>query len=73
MRIHVVPAHARTIQVDGVTYSREIFKHFADSARLGTLFRFVAKEGEDVTAELVQELPLSERAVFESARLRLAA
>jgi hypothetical protein len=59
----VVPGYARIIEVDGITYSREIFQHFADQARIGAIFRFVAKEGQDVTVELVDPIFPSDAAM----------
>ena len=48
-----VPDSATIIEVDGIKFSREIFKVFADQATNGDLFRFIKKENGTVTVEKI--------------------
>jgi len=41
---HVVPNNADTIEVDGIKYSREIFKFFSEDAKNGDLHQFVSRK-----------------------------
>jgi hypothetical protein len=51
--IHHVPEDTEIVCVDGVCYAREIFKLFADNAKVGTIFQFIKKD-EDGTVTLTQ-------------------
>lgn len=48
-----VPDDATIIEVDGIKFSREIFKAFADQAEKGDLFRFVKKEDGIIAVEKI--------------------
>jgi len=46
-----VPEFAMIIQANGINYSSEIFKFFADYAKNGTIFKFIKSEDGTVTIE----------------------
>lgn len=52
----IISENSTIINVDGLKFSRDIFKHFADDANIGRMFKFVKVENNLVT---VESLPIS--------------
>lgn len=47
--------HVRAIEIDGILYSREIFKFFGFDAEAGDLFRFVKRGEGGITLTRIDE------------------